>query len=121
MVAFPDLRLGRDIHVSRLRSQFCGLHGCPSDPGPDGGRIASWHGEWRRCGSAGACLGLLPPSQVLYLSGIYTRAELALRIGLFYTAASLSGAFGGGSPLSRPASSHAAYPTQDCSRAGSLK
>jgi hypothetical protein len=33
--------------------------------------------------------------QILYLSGIYTRADLALRIGLFYTAASLSGAFGG--------------------------
>jgi hypothetical protein len=33
--------------------------------------------------------------QILYLSSIYTRGELALRIGLFYTAASLSGAFGG--------------------------
>jgi len=33
--------------------------------------------------------------QVLYLSGIYTRAELALRIGVLYTATSLSGAFGG--------------------------
>jgi len=32
---------------------------------------------------------------VLYLSSIYTRGELALRIGIFYTAASLSGAFGG--------------------------
>jgi hypothetical protein len=32
---------------------------------------------------------------VLYLSSMYTRAELALRIGLFYTTASLSGAFGG--------------------------
>jgi hypothetical protein len=33
--------------------------------------------------------------QVLYLSGMYTRGEMALRLGLFYTAASLSGAFGG--------------------------
>ncbi len=33
--------------------------------------------------------------QILYLSGVYTRTEMALRIGLFYTAASLSGAFGG--------------------------
>ena len=33
--------------------------------------------------------------QVLYLSNMYTRGELALRIGLFYTSASLSGAFGG--------------------------
>lgn len=32
---------------------------------------------------------------VLYLSGMYTRGELALRIGLFYTSASLAGAFGG--------------------------
>ncbi|PHH60600.1 hypothetical protein CDD81_1427 [Ophiocordyceps australis] len=46
-----------------------------------------------------AVLGLteggLLPGMVLYLSGLYTRGELALRIGLFYTAASLSGAFGG--------------------------
>lgn len=39
--------------------------------------------------------GGLLPGMVLYLSGIYTRQELALRIGIFYTAASLSGAFGG--------------------------
>ena len=32
---------------------------------------------------------------VLYLSGMYTRGEMALRIGLFYTSASLAGAFGG--------------------------
>ncbi|KAG9244109.1 putative MFS transporter [Calycina marina] len=39
--------------------------------------------------------GGLLPGIVLYLSGMYTRPEMALRIGLFYTAASLSGAFGG--------------------------
>ena len=33
--------------------------------------------------------------QVLYLSAFYKRSELALRIGIFYTATSLSGAFGG--------------------------
>lgn len=33
--------------------------------------------------------------KVLYLSSFYRRGDLALRIGLFYTAASLSGAFGG--------------------------
>lgn len=33
--------------------------------------------------------------QVLYLSTFYRRGDLALRMGLFYTAASLSGAFGG--------------------------
>lgn len=32
---------------------------------------------------------------VLYLSGMYTRGELALRVGLFYVSASLAGAFGG--------------------------
>ncbi|RQM07769.1 hypothetical protein DH86_00003052, partial [Scytalidium sp. 3C] len=32
---------------------------------------------------------------VLYLSAMYTRGEIALRVGLFYTSASLSGAFGG--------------------------
>lgn len=46
-----------------------------------------------------AILGLfeggLLPGMVLYLSSMYTRGELALRIGIFYTAASLSGAFGG--------------------------
>lgn len=39
--------------------------------------------------------GGLLPGMVLYLSMLYTRSELALRIGLFYTTASLSGAFGG--------------------------
>ncbi len=34
-------------------------------------------------------------AKVLYLSTIYTRAELALRIGILYTATSLSSAFGG--------------------------
>lgn len=46
-----------------------------------------------------AVLGLteggLLPGMVLYLSGLYTRGEMALRLGIFYTAASLSGAFGG--------------------------
>ncbi|CZT12114.1 related to allantoate permease [Rhynchosporium graminicola] len=43
----------------------------------------------------GVCEGGLLPGMVLYLSGMYTRGEMALRLGLFYTAASLSGAFGG--------------------------
>lgn len=46
---------------------------------------------WSVCG----CLLLTSANQVLYLSHFYQRTELALRIGLFYTAASLSGAFGG--------------------------
>ncbi|KAK1750127.1 MFS general substrate transporter [Echria macrotheca] len=43
----------------------------------------------------GLAEGGLFPGMVLYLSTIYTRAELALRIGVLYTATSLSGAFGG--------------------------
>lgn len=43
----------------------------------------------------GAAEGGLLPGMVLYLSHFYRRTELALRIGIFYTAASLSGAFGG--------------------------
>jgi MFS family permease len=43
----------------------------------------------------GIAEGGLLPGMVLYLSSMYTRGELALRIGLFYSAASLSGAFGG--------------------------
>lgn len=43
----------------------------------------------------GTAEGGLLPGMILYLSGLYTRGEMALRIGVFYTAASLSGAFGG--------------------------
>lgn len=43
----------------------------------------------------GVAEGGLLPGMVLYLSAFYRRQELALRIGIFYTAASLSGAFGG--------------------------
>jgi MFS family permease len=43
----------------------------------------------------GVAEGGLLPGMVLYLSHFYRRDELALRIGIFYTAASLSGAFGG--------------------------
>jgi MFS family permease len=43
----------------------------------------------------GLAEGGLLPGMVLYMSSLYTRQELGLRIGLFYTTASLSGAFGG--------------------------
>lgn len=43
----------------------------------------------------GLAEGGLVPGMILYLSSLYHREELALRIGIFYTAASLSGAFGG--------------------------
>ncbi|KIK68185.1 hypothetical protein GYMLUDRAFT_216829 [Collybiopsis luxurians FD-317 M1] len=43
----------------------------------------------------GACEGGLLPGIILYLSMIYKRHELQLRVGVFYASASLSGAFGG--------------------------
>lgn len=39
--------------------------------------------------------GGLLPGIVLYLSTMYKRDELQIRIGIFYASASLSGAFGG--------------------------
>ncbi|KAF2815183.1 retrograde regulation protein 2 [Mytilinidion resinicola] len=39
--------------------------------------------------------GGLYPGSLLYLSMMYTKEELALRVGIFYSSASLSGAFGG--------------------------
>lgn len=39
--------------------------------------------------------GGLYPGSLLYLSTLYTREELTLRVGIFYSSASLSGAFGG--------------------------
>lgn len=43
----------------------------------------------------GFCEGGLLPGLVLYLSTMYKRHELQLRVGIFYASASLSGAFGG--------------------------
>ncbi|KAK1235573.1 hypothetical protein PQX77_001194 [Marasmius sp. AFHP31] len=43
----------------------------------------------------GFCEGGLLPGIILYLSTIYKRHELQLRVGIFYASASLSGAFGG--------------------------
>ncbi|TFY81450.1 hypothetical protein EWM64_g2564 [Hericium alpestre] len=43
----------------------------------------------------GICEGGILPGMMLYLSTIYKRHELQLRVGIFYASASLSGAFGG--------------------------
>ncbi|KAK7470670.1 hypothetical protein VKT23_002092 [Stygiomarasmius scandens] len=43
----------------------------------------------------GFCEGGLLPGMILYLSTMYKRHELQLRVGIFYASASLSGAFGG--------------------------
>ncbi|THU80545.1 MFS general substrate transporter [Dendrothele bispora CBS 962.96] len=43
----------------------------------------------------GAVEGPMAPGIVLYLSGFYTRKELSLRVAIFFSAASLAGAFSG--------------------------
>lgn len=43
----------------------------------------------------GLCEGGLLCGMVLYLSTMYKKNELQLRVGIFYASASLSGAFGG--------------------------
>ncbi|KAK0453626.1 MFS transporter [Armillaria borealis] len=43
----------------------------------------------------GICEGGLLPGIMLYLSTMYKRHELQVRVGIFYASASLSGAFGG--------------------------
>ncbi|KAF8469445.1 MFS general substrate transporter [Gautieria morchelliformis] len=43
----------------------------------------------------GMCEGGILPGMVLYLSTMYKRHELQLRVGIFYASASISGAFGG--------------------------
>jgi MFS family permease len=58
--------------------------------------------------------GGLLPGMVLYLSHLYTRGEMALRIGLFYTTASLSGAFGGLSAFASPLSDLGTNTQQVC-------
>ena len=88
-----DYRMGYCYNVFGVREELCGIYGCQSFVGNYWGWIASWNGElsiWTRSASQAD-----NPQKVLYLSGMYTRGEMALRLGLFYTAASLSGAFGG--------------------------
>ncbi|KAK7462345.1 hypothetical protein VKT23_007946 [Stygiomarasmius scandens] len=43
----------------------------------------------------GAVEGPMAPGIVLYLSGFYTRKELSLRVAIFFSAASIAGAFSG--------------------------
>ncbi|KAF9523794.1 MFS transporter [Crepidotus variabilis] len=43
----------------------------------------------------GLCEGGILPSMMVYLSTLYKREELQFRVAIFYTAASLAGAFGG--------------------------
>ncbi|KAF8200246.1 major facilitator superfamily domain-containing protein [Pholiota molesta] len=59
------------------------------------GFVKSYHGLVIVRAFLGLMEGPMFPGIVLYLSGFYTRRELALRIAFFFSAASLSGAFSG--------------------------
>ncbi|KAF9477431.1 MFS general substrate transporter [Pholiota conissans] len=59
------------------------------------GFVKSYHGLVVARAFLGLMEGPMFPGIVLYLSGFYTRRELALRIAFFFSAASLSGAFSG--------------------------
>ncbi|KAK7683471.1 hypothetical protein QCA50_013305 [Cerrena zonata] len=59
------------------------------------GVVTSYAGLVTARAFLGFCEGPMFPGIVLYLSGFYTREELSLRVALFFSAASLSGAFSG--------------------------
>jgi len=59
------------------------------------GLITSYAGLVVARAILGAVEGPMFPGIVLYLSGFYTRRDLSFRIALFFSAASLSGAFSG--------------------------
>ncbi|PPQ82706.1 hypothetical protein CVT25_009403 [Psilocybe cyanescens] len=59
------------------------------------GFVTSFHGLAAIRFFLGLLEGPILPGIVLYLSGFYTRRELSLRVALFFSAASLSGAFSG--------------------------
>ncbi|KAI0077646.1 MFS general substrate transporter [Panus rudis PR-1116 ss-1] len=59
------------------------------------GTVSSYAGLVAARAFLGLVEGPMFPGIVLYLSGFYTRRELSLRIALFFSAASLSGAFSG--------------------------
>ncbi|KAK4703906.1 hypothetical protein P7C70_g2317, partial [Phenoliferia sp. Uapishka_3] len=59
------------------------------------GVVTSYKGLLAVRALLGALEGGLLPGMVLYLSMLYKRDEMALRMGLVYSSASLSGAFGG--------------------------
>lgn len=59
------------------------------------GVVTSYEGLLAVRSLLGIAEGGLLPGMVLYLSLLYKREELALRMGLVYSSASLSGAFSG--------------------------
>ncbi|KAM0751485.1 retrograde regulation protein 2 [Meredithblackwellia eburnea MCA 4105] len=59
------------------------------------GVVKNYHGLLAVRSILGVLEGGLLPGMVLYLSMLYKRDEMALRMGLIYSSASLSGAFGG--------------------------
>ncbi|KAI0321820.1 MFS transporter, partial [Amylostereum chailletii] len=63
------------------------------------GFVQSYHGLVAVRFFLGLCEGGILAGIMLYLSALYQRHELQLRVGIFYASASLSGAFGGKSSL----------------------
>jgi hypothetical protein len=92
MASVFDSCVGHCYYVFGFCEELQGVYGCESYSWIDRGWIVTWHGKSEVC-QLSECQ--LISDKVLYLSGMYTRGEMALRLGLFYTAASLSGAFGG--------------------------
>jgi hypothetical protein len=84
--------VGHFDHVFGVCEEFCVVRDGQGVVGGCGGRVVAGNGELL---VSSLRFGLLIWNKVLYLSHFYRRNELALRIGIFYTAASLSGAFGG--------------------------
>lgn len=94
MATFPYCNLGHYHHVLGLRTQLWRLRCCSCCSWYRGGRSTTWNGTLA-CFFTHFDIDLKLLAKVYYLSTFYRRTDLALRIGLFYTAASLSGAFGG--------------------------
>ena len=91
MASSPHDHVGYRDYVSWICQKLRGVHGCESRSGNHRRRFIARNCEFWTAQS----YSVTNEVKVLYLSGMYTRPEMALRIGLFYTAASLSGAFGG--------------------------
>jgi len=96
-----DLHVGYNMPGPRLYSQLRSVRCSACTAWSRRRRPLPWHGKF--CFHS-TLINIVPRSvwlillllfKVLYLSTIYTRSELALRIGVLYTATSLSGAFGG--------------------------
>lgn len=87
--------VGCAYYVFGVCEEFWVICDCKGTFGRCGGWTTTRHGKQDLMLEFVMKFSILTMYQVLYLSHFYRRNELALRIGIFYTAASLSGAFGG--------------------------